>query len=216
MQRKHQFSSRKQAKGSDPALRAREGDFGLPNNETLNRQVLSFVEDGLERVKKYIKVNNLDVQHKVSRSEKEVSLLAITVTDLARTQERQNRIIKETSTNESKLKKKGIITIPELICAIEELSYTLNVDYEFDPPVMIDTKKMNKDDLVGALVELRKQYYDLDDQAKKRLTDEINNQCNNAQHDNSATGRLLTGRVYKLSDEILSKERYSIAPQILL
>jgi hypothetical protein len=53
---------------------AEEGGNTLPKGRAMNPNVLAVTSTGAARVTKYMEVNNLQTQHKVSRSEEEFSL----------------------------------------------------------------------------------------------------------------------------------------------
>jgi hypothetical protein len=186
---------------------AEEGSNSLPKGGTMNPNVLAVTYNGAARVKKYMEVNNLQTQNKVTRSEEEVSLKAELVSAAVILKALADRVDKKTSVDFGRL---SDFTVPELAEEIEDTILTLNLDLEHDPPIPeLRRTGMKKEGYILKLIELRKRHFELDILAKEHIADRTKMEFEAEQQPGLTIDDIVQLEIYKLSDEILSNERYS-------
>jgi hypothetical protein len=186
---------------------AEEGSNSLPKGGTMNPNVLAVTYNGAARVKKYMEVNNLQTQNKVTRSEEEVSLKAELVSAADILKALADRVDKKTSVDFGRL---SDFTVPELAEEIEDTILTLNLDLEHDPPIPeLRRTGMKKEGYILKLIELRKRHFELDILAKEHIADRTKMEFEAEQQPGLTIDDIVQLEIYKLSDEILSNERYS-------
>jgi hypothetical protein len=176
---------------------AEEGSNSLPKGREMNPNVLAVTATGASRVKKYMEVNNLETQYKVSRSEEDVSLRSEFVSAADILKALNARVDKKTSLDYGRLNE---FTISELTEEIEDIIVTL--------PELRKTG-MKKNDYVLKLIELRKLYFELDIGAKEHIAERTKLEFEAEQQPGMTADDILQLEIYKLSEEVLSNERYS-------
>jgi hypothetical protein len=189
---------------------ADEGSYQVQDGEYLNPEVLYFCVAGTERAREYFHLYYLDEEreHSVSRSEEDVSLqcLPISAGDLSQLKEKY--VESKSSITQSTLNK--LMNKEQLQAAINEVYFTLRFDQgqdELEEPRGLKSKK--KDELIKLLIDLRKQLYKLDEDAKTHIEEEAKRQFDEDHQAELSIEEVLKLDIYKLNPQVLQRERYS-------
>jgi hypothetical protein len=150
-----------------------------------------------------LKVNNIDAQHKINRSEKDVPLTEVQT-------ELDHTLIIETSVDVDEIAKlKNQFPKPAIIQSIFKLENTLEIDYELEI-AKISTTNKKRSELIEILVELRKELFKCDTEAKGWLMKGIKERFEVENHGLSMEDRLkiLSSGIFKLDEDVLKLDRY--------
>lgn len=191
---------------------AEEGGYEMQVGEHLNPELLYFCVAGTKRAERYFELYYIDQKHVVSRSEEDVSLecLPLSVGDL--TNLKAKYVETKVSVSHSVLNK--LMNKEQLVSAIKEVHFTLtfDLDQEEELPRGLNSKKKNV--LIELLIKYRKQHFRHDKEAKAHLEEEAKREFDEDHQAEMPMEEVLELDIYKLSADVMEKERYSSPVQL--
>lgn len=202
-------------KGRKKRRRDSEVDpYSFGKNESLNSDVLKTFVLGSIRVVEYFQRYYVDNPFSVDRSEDEVSLTKILATHADREVEWQKFINRSISTSHSELEKAMIVSELREALANEISSLNFDTDLvvpEIPPPMM---KKLKKPELINELIVHRRKLFDIIPSLESDRRKEAKGAFDTLYPPTISEANLqelLSSDIFKLSDGVLNKDRYSNA-----
>ena len=107
-----------------------------------------------------------------------------------------------------------MLTKAQVIEEIQDTHFTLQIDYEYECslPKGLNSKKKNQ--LVELLIELRKEYFQRDSEAKAYIEEQTKRECDETYQAELSMADVLSSSIYQLSETVLERSEYSTAPDV--
>lgn len=194
-------------KGKDP-IYAKESSYDQGKTGSMNPELLYFHLEGAERAREFMQMNMLDEENKVGRSEADVSLETLPLTAADLNNLRQERVDKETSVSVSRLEA-IIMTNEELKSKIETVYFTLAFELGQDGLEEPRVSGKKKSELIKILVELRKQHFPYDKEAKTHLEEMAKKAVDDESQVELSLDEVFALDLYQLSADVLGRDEYN-------
>ena len=185
--------------------------FNLPDKETLNPDVLMCFDIGLQRVTRYMQYYYMYTPFEFDRSEKEIPITKI----LASSIDRKHELKKAIDKDKSFIKDDASINKDEVGEKLQWVADKLNVDIEMDEPDLIyvvPIHKLNKEDRIKKLMQLRRIYFKSFSPASSSMEDAAGKVFEDrypSVQSNDVSGEvILSKKIYCLSKNVLNSDRY--------
>ena len=192
------------------AIYAKKDVLEVPgkNGGKVHGNLLSVITGaGDTRVRKYFKVNYIDVNNRVSRSEKGeagVSLARIATTTAQINQNKRDETVATTSTGKKELMK--LLTIDKIIAEIGKLR---GFEHTITIPNLPSRSSMDHGKYAAFLVQHRRRVFANNGQLRSQLTEAITTKYNEMENSTrEQRSQLLQHPFYALSETVFMKERY--------